>query len=356
MENDHPAIRKCDEFGITVEEGMIVLKRDIYASGKSICRVNWQIVTISTMREIGRTLVDIHGQHDNQEILNEKNHLALLDEFGGSQIENARAEYQSIYRKYIKIKKELAALNENEQLMAQRLDLLQFQFEEITQAELNIGEDEELQAEKKKLNNFEKLFSALSQSYEAMQGEQKGLDWLGLALSNMEEAQAVDEELTDVYNVMTNCYFQLEDAVHSIRAKLDELEFDPDRLNQIEERLNVIHQLKRKYGKTIEEILEYAAKIEEELEMIINKESHIDTLSKKLQSVEKDLLVEGKNLTNVRKQVAKKLTDAIHKELKELYMDKTIFEVRFLEQNDTEFKRDGIDEIVFILAQTLANR
>lgn len=350
IDDDHPAIDKCSEFGIEIEEGMLLLKRDIYPTGKSVCRVNGKLVTITILREIGRTLVDIHGQHDNQEMLNEKSHIHLLDEFGGETIKNALNEYQAIYREYTKVKKDLASLNENEQMMAQRLDLLKFQLNEITSAELKIGEDEELLAEKKKLSNFEKLFTSLTTTYEALQGEQKGLDWLGLALTNLEEAQTVDEDLKEMHDVVSNSYYQIEDIVHTLRDKLDELEYDPNRLNEIENRLNIINQMKRKYGESIESILEYCAKIDEEIEMITNRESHIETLNKKLQSIEKDLLVEANNLTTLRKKVAKKLTDSIHKQLKDLYMDKTVFEVNFFEEENVEFRPNGIDQIEFYLS------
>lgn len=350
IEDDHPAIAKCSEFGIEIEEGMLLLKRDIYPSGKSVCRVNGKLVTITILREIGRTLVDIHGQHDNQEMLDDKSHLRLLDEFGGKEIYPALNEYQSIYREYVKIKKDLASLNENEQMMAQRLDLLKFQLNEITNAQLKIGEDEQLLTEKKKLTNFEKLFSSLNTTYEALQGEQKGLDWVGLALSNLDEAQTIDEELKEIYSIVSNNYYQLEDIVHTLREKLDELEYDPNRLNEIENRLNIIHQMKRKYGDSIEAILEYCAKIDDEIEMITNRESHIETLNKKLVSIEKDLLVEANHLTSLRKNAAEKLTEAIHKQLKDLYMDKTVFEVKFFEQDNIEFQPDGIDKIEFYMS------
>jgi len=350
IEGDHPAIAKCSEFGIEIEEGMLLLKRDIYPSGKSVCRVNGKLVTITILREIGRTLVDIHGQHDNQEMLDEKSHLRLLDELGGKEIYPALNEYQSIYREYVKIKKDLASLNENEQMMAQRLDLLKFQLNEITNAQLKIGEDEQLLTEKKKLTNFEKLFSSLNTTYEALQGEQKGLDWVGLALSNLDEAQTIDEELKEIYSIVSNSYYQLEDIVHTLRDKLDELEYDPNRLNEIENRLNIIHQMKRKYGDSIEAILEYCAKIDDEIEMITNRESHIETLNKKLVSIEKDLLVEANHLTSLRKNAAEKLTEAIHKQLKDLYMDKTVFEVKFFEQDNIEFQPDGIDKIEFYMS------
>src|SRR5690606_23548663 len=283
-------------------------------------------------------------------MLDEKSHLRLLDEFGGKEIYPALNEYQSIYREYVKIKKDLASLNENEQMMAQRLDLLKFQLNEITNAQLKIGEDEQLLTEKKKLTNFEKLFSSLNTTYEALQGEQKGLDWVGLALSNLDEAQTIDEELKEIYSIVSNSYYQLEDIVHTLREKLDELEYDPNRLNEIENRLNIIHQMKRKYGDSIEAILEYCAKIDDEIEMITNRESHIETLNKKLVSIEKDLLVEANHLTSLRKNAAEKLTEAIHKQLKDLYMDKTVFEVKFFEQDNIEFQPDGIDKIEFYMS------
>lgn len=350
VEDTHPSIAKMKEFGIDIEDGMIVLKRDMYTSGKSVCRVNGKLVTIATLREIGRTLVDIHGQHDSQELMDEKNHLSLLDYYGGQPIKLALGEYQAIFHEYEKIKKDIMALTKNEQLMAQRLDLLTFQLDEISNAELIIGEDEELLTEKRKYMNYEKLYSSLNTAYEALQGEQKGLDWVSLALSNIEEASTIDEAYEDVNQTISNNFYQLEDIVHTLRAHLDVLEFDPNRLNDIENRLNEINQLKRKYGQTIEQILEYAAKIEEEVEMITNKESHIESLTKKLHSIENDLVVEGKNLSELRKKTAEKLSSAIHKELKSLYMDKTIFEVKFFDKQKEKFFPNGMDEIEFYLS------
>lgn len=349
VEDNHPSIEKLAVFGIEMEDGMIVLKRDMYASGKSVCRINGKLVTIATLREIGRTLVDIHGQHENQELMDEKNHLTLLDQFGGQAVQKALTEYQTLYREYEKIKKDIAVLTQNEQLMAQRLDLLTFQLEEITNAELTIGEDEELLTEKRKLNNFEKLYHSILTAYEALQGEQKGLDWVSLALSNIEEAAGIDEAYNDTRQIISNSFYQLEDVVHSLRSQLDEMEFDPNRLNEIETRLNEINQLKRKYGQTVEMILEYASKIEEEIEMISNKENHIESLNKKLKSVEKDLAVEGKNLTDLRKKTAKKLAHAIHQQLKSLYMEKTVFHVNFFEQSQ-KFYPNGMDQVEFYMS------
>ena len=256
--------------------------------------------------------------------------------------------YSQVYRNYEKTLRKLKNLNENEQQMAHRLDLIQFQLTEIQGANLKLNEDEELLEEKKRLSNFERIHEAVQLSYNGLQGEQKGLDWLGLVMSNLEDAATLNPEYKELAESVSNSYYILEDAARALRGELDQLEFDPVRLNVIEDRLNEINQLKRKYGQNIASILEYSAKIEEEIETLQNKETHIEQLQKELASLKKDLVLEGNELTNVRKSFAKELTKAIHRELKELYMQKTVFEVRF-EKLDDSFTPNGMDEVTFYL-------
>ncbi|MEH7107221.1 DNA repair protein RecN [Bacillus sp. JJ1764] len=348
-DENHPVYERAMEFGIDIEEGMIVLRRDIFRSGKSVCRINGKLVTISTLREIGAALVDIHGQHEHQELMDESHHLPLLDQFGAEEILDSLEEYQEIFRKFEQTRQKLRTLSENDQQMAHRLDLILFQLDEIQKAGLKPGEDEALAEEKRRLANFERIYESFQLGYTALNGEQKGLDWLGLAMGHLEDAAALDSAYKDLYDVISNCYYQLEDAVGSIRNELDGLEFDPHRLNEIEERLNEMNQLKRKYGKTIEEILEYAAKIEEEIETLQNKETHIGALEKELASLQKDLLLEAKQLSELRKKWAEKLTKLIHRELKELYMAKTIFDIRF-ETDSDHFSRTGMDHVEFYIS------
>ncbi|WP_374717819.1 DNA repair protein RecN [Neobacillus sp.] len=345
----HPVYAKALEFGIDIEEGMVILRRDISRTGKSVCRINGKLVTISTLREIGAVLVDIHGQHEHQELMDETKHLPLLDQFGGEEITSSLEVYQELFRKYEQTRQKLKALSENDQQMAHRLDLILFQFNEIQKANLKLDEDEELMSEKRKLVNFEKLFEAFQLSYSALNGEQKGLDWLGMAMGHLENAASLDSTYKDLYEAVSNCYYQLEDAGRAIRNEMEVLEFDPERLNEIEDRLNEINQLKRKYGKTIHEILEYAAKIEEEIETLQNKETIIGELEKELSSIEKDLALEAKQLTELRQKWARKLTELIHKELKDLYMEKTIFEIRF-ETDLHHFSKTGSDYVEFYIS------
>jgi DNA repair protein RecN (Recombination protein N) len=345
----HPSYQKAEEFGIEIEEGMLILRRDISQSGKSVCRINGKLVTISTLREIGATLIDIHGQHEHQELMEEAKHQKLLDQFGAKSISSQLEEYSKLYRSYEQTSKRLKSLSENEQKMAHRLDLIQFQFDEIQKAQLVINEDDQLLEEKKRLSNFEKVYEGLSNSYSVLQGDQKGLDWIGLLMSHLEDVSSVDHQFQELAETVSTSYYALEDVARELRSKMDSLEFNPERLHDIESRLNEINQLKRKYGKTIEEIIEYAAKIEEEIETLQNKETHINALSKELAAIKKDLVLEAKELTSTRLQFAEKLTKSIHRELKELYMDKTVFEVRFHSDYDV-FTPTGCDQIEFFIS------
>ena len=356
-DTEHPVYAKAEEFGIDMADGMAVLRRDIASSGKSICRINGKLVTIAILREIGRTLIDIHGQHEHQELMDERLHLPLLDQFGGTKVAQALTEYQQLYQEYDGAVKQLKKLSQNEQQMVHRLDLIQFQHQEISQAGLRLGEDEELAEEKKKINNFEKVHEALQTSYQALAGEQRGLDWLSLAMNNLEEAASLDSALKTASEPVSNSFFILEDAVSVIRDQLDALEYDPERLEMIESRLNEINQLKRKYGRTIEEIVEYGAMIEEEIETLQNRETHIVNLEKQIKSIKADLLLEAKNLSELRQKNAVKLTKKIEQELKALYMEKAVFEAHFhrtafdeKEPGEQEIGRNGLDVMEFYLS------
>ncbi len=349
LENASTVYDKAQELGIKIEDDMVVLRREITKSGKSVCRINGKLVTIAILREMGGSLVDIHGQHEHQELMDETKHLSLLDQFGSKQITKSLSEYEQIYAKYEQAIRKLKSLNDNEQQMAQRVDLYQFQLNEIVQAQLQLDEDEKLMDEKKQLSNFERIFESVQTSYNALKDEQKGLDWISLVMGEMETAAELNPEYKDMAEAVSNSYYMLEEVAGSLRSQLDNLEYDPQRINEIEARLNEINGLKRKYGQTISGILEYGAKIEEELETLLNKETHIDQLKKEISSLKKDLIIEGNELTSLRKKLAGDLTDAIHNELKQLYMQKTVFEVK-INSGETFISKSGMDEIEFYLS------
>ena len=352
-DSSHPAILKAREFGIDSEDNAIIIQRAMYISGKSICRINGKMVTISTLREIGRKLIDIHGQHEHQELMDPDFHLPLLDEYGGPEISEALAEYKHHYKQYLETSQSLKKLSENEQTMAHRLDLIQFQYNEIKNAELEPDEEDRLLEERQKLSNFEKVHQSLSNAYGSLNNENTGLDWIGNAMTELERIENLDEEYQQLSDTVKNAFYLLEDAKSSVRSQLDMLEYEPERLHDIEARLNEINHLKRKYGKTIDKILEYGAAIEEEIDTILNRESHIEKLMKQLDAVKKEVLLAGDELTDIRKKYALSLTEAIHQELKELYMDKAVFDVRFIETNDASdesIRQDGLDKVEFYIS------
>lgn len=345
----HPCIAKASEYGIDIDDSMVVLRRDISQNGKSVCRVNGKLVTLTVLREIGGTLVDIHGQHEHQELMNESLHLSLLDQFGHSGIFPIMESYQQVFGNYEETLGKLRKLSENEQQMAHRLDLIQFQHEEISNANLKPNEDEELAEEKQRLVNFEKIFESVQSGYNALKGDSRALDWAGEAMGLLEGAAALDPAYKETFEAISNSYYQLEDAASSLRNKLGLLEYDPERLNEIEARLTEINQLKRKYGKTIPDVLSYAEKIRTEIDSLQNKETHIGNLEKELSQLKKQLSKEAAGLTSERKKWAEKLEKLILKELKDLYMAKTVFEIRFL-QEGSHYTRTGADKVEFFIS------
>ncbi|RFU69802.1 DNA repair protein RecN [Peribacillus saganii] len=356
-DENHPIMEKAAEFGIEISDGMIVLRRDLSVAGKSVCRVNGKLVTIAGLREIGSTLIDIHGQHEHQELMDSHLHLPLLDQFGGEKLAASLSEYQVLYKDYDSALKQLNKLSQDEKQMAHRLDLIQFQFDEIQKADLKLKEDEELAEERKRINNFEKIFESLQTSYEALRGDHRGLDWLSVAMNNLQDAASIDDSLKGTAETVSNSYYILEDMISTISEQLENLEYDPVRIDEIESRLNEINQLKRKYGNNIEEIVEYGARIEEEIETLQNRETHIAKLQTQVKSIKEDLLVEAKNLSELRVKAAKQLTKLIHQELKELYMAKTIFNVHFYktgqeysEFGSQEILKNGLDELEFYIS------
>ncbi|MBT2571649.1 DNA repair protein RecN [Planococcus sp. ISL-110] len=352
-DEQHPVFRKLEEFGITWSDGDILLRRELNDKGKNVCRINGKLVTISILREVGASLIDIHGQHETQELMDEKQHLHLLDQFAGKTLIKSKDSYSHTFDKYTKLKREFSSYTENEQQIAQRIDLLTFQLQEIEAAELVIGEEEELVQERKKLQNFNKIYESISAAHEAIQGESKGLDWVGSAMSELEHAAAVDETFTDSSETLSSAFYLIQDTGTEIKRILDDMEFDPARLNEIEQRLAVIQSLKRKYGASVEDILLYHEKQTDELDKLVNRDQRYQLDQEKLKELTADLRVEAEELTILRRKAAKSLGKAIMEQLKELHMAKASFEVNFSVLPNGRFDRNGHDSISFYISTNL---
>ncbi|MBD8015666.1 DNA repair protein RecN [Planococcus wigleyi] len=352
-DDQHPVFRRLEEFGITWSDGDILLRRELNDKGKNVCRINGKLVTISILREVGAALIDIHGQHETQELMDEKQHLYLLDQFAGKSLAKSKESYHHTFDKYTKLKREFSSYTENEQQIAQRIDLLTFQLQEIEAAELVIGEEEELVAERKKLQNFNKIYESISAAHEAIQGESKGLDWIGSAMSELEHAASVDETFTGSSETLSGAFYLIQDTGTEIKRILDDMEFDPARLNDIEQRLAVIQSLKRKYGASLEDILLYHEKQTDELDKLVNRDQRYQLDQEKLKELTDDLRVEAEELTILRKKAAKSLGKAIMEQLKELHMAKASFEVNFGILPNGRFDRNGHDSISFYISTNL---
>lgn len=356
--NHTKVIEKLKELGIETDDEMLVIRRDLTDQGKSICRINGQLATISMLRELGDLLVSLHSQHDHHHLLQPHRHLFWLDAYAGPELAAALKEYKKLYQSFHKLRKELEFLSQNEKEMVQRIDLLKFQAEEIQQAALEVGEEERLLEEKNRLTHREKLSHHVQGAHEALAGEHKTLDWLGMAMGYLEEVSNLDPFLTHKFQQIEESFYLLEDITRELGNYLDRIEFDEKKLMSIEERIHTINGLKRKYGDSIMAILEYAASIEEELEQLENRDVLLNNLYEELKEARIDLLLEAKEITRLRKQAAAKLEEAVKKELMELYMDKVQFRVH-IEDLSTDFLENsmdipggeyGMNEVEFLIA------
>lgn len=337
------------ENGIDASDDMVVLERSLFRSGKNSCRINGKLVTTVLLRQIGSKLIDIHSQHEHQELMNEEFHLSLLDRFASDKIKPALTKYQTNFKEYQTIEKEWQNWTKNERELAQRLDMLRFQQQEIENANLQAGEEDRLLEQKNILANFEKLNENLQGAYAAIQGEPGGLEFVGEAMRQMETAASIHTDYKAVSEAISSSYYMLEDSMSQIRQSLDHLEFQPEELNQIESRLNDLNQLKRKYGKTIEDIIQYEQEISSEMEKLTDSESHVGHLETKLATLKTELIKQAATLTDIRKKAAVTLEKQIKQELNQLYMEKAIFSVRF-EANKMELTELGQDSVVFYMS------
>lgn len=337
------------ENGIDASDDMVVLERSLFRSGKNSCRINGKLVTTVLLRQIGSKLIDIHSQHEHQELMNEEFHLSLLDRFASDKIKPALTKYQTNFKEYQTIEKEWQNWTKNERELAQRLDMLRFQQQEIENADLQAGEEDRLLEQKNILANFEKLNENLQGAYAAIQGEPGGLEFVGEAMRQMETAASIHTDYKVVSEAISSSYYMLEDSMSQIRQSLDQLEFQPEELNQIESRLNDLNQLKRKYGKTIEDIIQYEQEISSEMEKLTDSESHVGHLETKLATLKTELTKQAATLTDIRKKAAVTLEKQIKQELNQLYMEKAIFSVRF-EANKMELTELGQDSVVFYMS------
>lgn len=340
---------------IDYDSELLMIQREIYGNGRSVCRVNGSLVTISLLKEVGTYLIDIHGQNEHQELMESENHIYLLDYFGQDAIHSLLESYQEDYMVYRDTLKRFNAWQNKEQETAQKIDILRFQTNEIADANLVLDEEVELEEEERRLANYQTITTALTTSYQVLQEtEPNALEHIGKAMEAMESVADVDQNLAAISSTLNNAFYELQEVASQIYHELDRQEFDEERLNEIASRLNLIQQLKRKYGSSISEILEYYDSSIEELNKIENNSESKTELSEKITRLEKSLEKKGYKLSKARRKIAKLLEKDIQEQLQELYMDKVVFSVNFklaIDELSVETaNKYGLDNIEFFIS------
>lgn len=338
-----------EELGIQPEaDGTLLLQREIQTDGKNVCRVNGRPVTVGQLRALGARLLNIHGQHDGQQLLDEEQHIVYLDSFG--RVESLAITYAEKYKNFTDIRRQIGALQMDEAEKARRVDTLQYQIDELRRAKLKPGEEEELTARRGMLRNAEKFLGAVAGADYALNGDDSG----GGALSALRQAQDalsgvrhLDDAFGQLYERLGEAYSEVYDIAATVEDKRGELDVSPGELDRVESRMDLLYRLKKKYGATVEDMLDYQARCEAELAQIEDAGDTLARLEQALSKAEKEARQAAQALSDARKAAADRLTAQILTELQQLDMGKIRFAVNFAEK---PLDSDGMDTVRFLMS------
>lgn len=339
-----------DSLGIDHEDGTLIIMREIHRSGRNTIRVNGQLINTTMLRQIGAYLVDIQGQNEHQLLLQPEKHLGMLDQYASKQVQPLLNQYQELYQDYSKLKSAVNKKQANEQQWAQRLDMLHYQVDEIGGAQLQADEEERLTSERDRLEHFQQINNALQQAVATFnEGENPVLDQVALVMEAVNGIAEFDDEYASLNKSLNDAYYALQDVANQAGQQLDLLEFDDQRLAEIDQRLTVIGDLEHKYGDSVEKVLAYYDKIKQELDSMEAAADSNNNLEARLADAQSRLQAVGEELSQVRQQAARQLAKQVHQQLAELYMAKADFEVHFAQPASGNFTPTGIDEVEFFI-------
>ncbi|ANQ81711.1 DNA repair protein RecN [Staphylococcus pseudintermedius] len=343
------AIRQLETLGIDINEDFLIVKREIFSSGKSICRINNQTVTLQDLRQVMQSLLDIHGQHETQSLLKQKYHVELLDRYADGEYIEELQQYTQSYEQHQEKIKELEALESADQALLQRLDLMKFQYDELKEAQLKEGEIEQLEIDIKRIQNSENLSLALNAAYVTLTDEHAITDRLYTLSSELQNVnQILPETFEKLKEEVDQFYYTLEDAKHQIYEEINQTEFDEQYLNELESRMNLLNNLKRKYGKDISDLMIYQEKIADEINKIENYEESTSKLREEIQQLSQQVQEDGEKLTKARRIVARQLRDRIVNEIQYLQMKDANLEISFKPYETPQ--KDGLERIEFLIS------
>ena len=333
--------------GIAVSDELII-RREILANGRSVSRVNGQLVNLSVLKEIGPYLVDIHGQHDQEELMRSSHHIGLLDSFGQADFQELKASYQQVFEAYRTLRKQVLDKQKNELEHKARIEMLEYQIAEIEAADLQAGEDVALLQERDRLLNHKQIADTLTNAYAMLENEDfSSLSNLRAAMNDMQSVEEYDKDYKEISQQLTESYYVIEDISKRLADILEDLDFDGNRLLQVENRLDLIYSITRKYGGQVDDVLEYFAKISQEYQLLTGTNLTGQDLEGQLKVLEADLIAKVGELSQARRELAQVLENQIHQELQDLYMEKARFRVDFFKG---KFGRQGNEQIEFYIS------
>ena len=333
------------------EEDQVIVSREININGKNICKINGRLVTVAELRKFMSNIIDIHSQNDNQSILDRETHIEYLDEYIGKDIFELSTKYKELYERYLKINQDLKSNYGDDMEKRRQLDLLNYQVNEIENASLKEGEEEELEEKRKMYMSSEKIFTSLEEAGESLSDQT--IDAINYAIKSMQKIEEFSSDYEEIIQRLKDAYYEIQEASRDISSLSSDLEFDEESQNYVEERLDLIKSLERKYGNNISEVLDYQKKVSQEIYDIQNMEEYINTLKKEKNDLMNKMFELSIEMNFIRIQYAKELSDKINKELSELEMKNAKFIVNVKFDEDKKFTKNGLDEVEFFITTNI---
>lgn len=354
IEGNQAVAAKLAEFGIEPEDGRLILTREIDAKGKNVCRADGIIITVTQLRAIGDNLIDIHGQHEHQSLFQRENHRHLLDDFGGDPAKTLLNAVAEDAAKLKELSQKIRSLEKDEREMERQKEMFLYELKEIQTAKLIDGEEESLESDKKILVNSEQLFRSANEAYQILNGDENAYQAALLAMltelgDRIRDISEIDNSFKAYEAVVESAYQELENLSFEIRSYIDGIDFDMNNLDEVEKRLGVITGLKRKYGSSIGEILEYGDLLEERLSGLMNRDEQIEKFQKQYKKILREYENQANALHEMRKKSGQIFKEALEHELKDLAMEKTVVQVQ-ISQEKKLISPKGQDQVEFLIS------
>ena len=332
-------------------DGNIIVSREIYNNGRNSCKINGRLVTVNELKEFMKNVIDIHGQNDNQTLLDKSSHMGYLDSFIGKKIKDIKVKYKELYNQYNELKLKLKNNYGDEKEKQRKLDLLRYQLNEIEEVSLKENEDERLEEQRKIMMNSEKIVENLSLADDTL--SQETIDSINTAIRALEKIENIDEKYNNKLSELKNIYYDIQEISRDINSMKNDTYFDNEERDKIEERLDIIYSLKRKYGNSITEILKYMENIKEEIYQIENLDEINNKLKEELKNIKKEMIELSEKMNTIRIENAKVLSEKINKELEELEMQNAKFNVKIEYDKDGEFNKNGLNIVEFLVSTNI---